>query len=539
MWHSFEPSRFFPEPLQRAVSALTDAVGALAKVSKVTERALKIAQKIAEKASVNPAETALNSLLDEVDRFVGGITGGTQAHAILLPVKRRVIRRSKGSSGIEDFLDPNEPASAYVRRALSAPQSRDVFYNLLAESVADAGDLSRPQFPPDYAVTGVCVLATAETLADLQIPLRLFTTLFQGNLRMAPLGASTPVVQGVRATPVAVRGGVGVVVRWDPLPPVNTAPLLTGELIAAEEIFIIRISAPFTRGWFTWSDLFNKEPSDVVTDLAETKYAKVVARVRNNGFVRSYTDSSELLNPAVTYYYTTCVRTVVNTEVQPMGALSAVVRVARTNPQPSSRLAVPPDWYATPTLTEMFPVINGILNRVRLEGSRLRSITTSNSGGQQLLQQTINQYAALAAQYQATVDETKELTDRLQALSASETPGGLYATTITRSKGGMDAWLAELARRLNDPNDESAPVMTSTSLVLGLVIVAGAPTVPDLAAVVALFEMFFGRGTRNPLRDVVANIGGTGGEPAAQSSSASSRVLGYTPDMLPSRTPTC
>jgi hypothetical protein len=288
----------------------------------------------------------------------------------------------------------------------------------------------------------------------------------------------------------------------------------------------------------TWSDLFNEEPSNNREELPENRGAKVVARIRNNGFVVSFTDSKNLLDPKKTYYYTTCVRYAVDLEVQPMGSLSNVARVERTGPQPSSRQAIPPDWYATSTLAEMFPPLQEAINAVQFGASRLRSITAVNSGGQQLLQQTIQQISAIGQDYQRTIDKTKELTEKLQLLTQEQSPGGIYATTITKSTGGMDAWMAELARRLSDDTDPSAPELSSQAVVIGFVIVAGAPQLPDLSAMIALFELFFGRSTRNPLNAVLEDVDGVPGTPV-QTTAASSPILGYTPDMLPSRTPTC
>lgn len=537
-WHTFEPTQFFPDPLQRAVSALDKAYGAIEKAAGVVEKALRVSQKLAKKAAVNPAEVALRKIAAEVDRFIVGLDTNTTAHAIVIPIRKKVIRRTKGGSGIEDFLNPNEPAYAYVQRAKTAGGGTGVFYTTLVESMADTGDVCRPMFPPDYAVTGACVLAGAETLQDLNVPLRLFTTLFTGNLRSPPGGASAPVVRNLKVMSAPVPGGIGAVLRWDPLPPVNTLPRLTGERIVAEEIFLIRVRQDFTRGWFTWADLFTAEPLDDMSDLQDKGDVKVVARIRNNGFVVSYTDTKNLLGDKDTYYYTACVRYSVNNEVQPMGTLSNVARVTRVGPQPSSRLAVPPDWYATKSLSELFPPLHEAINLVRLEAARLGSRTTTNSGLQQMIEQTISQIQRLVQQYKATIESTKEITERLQTLTAEESPASLHATTITRSRGGMDAWLAELARRLSDTTDESTPSISEDAVVIGFVIVAGAPRLPDLSALIALFELFFGRHQRNPLNNVLNdNLAPDGGQ--GQIPAVNRPVLGYTDAMLPSETPTC
>lgn len=533
-WHTFEPSQFFPDPLQRAVSALDKAYGALEKTASVVDKALKVAKKLATKASVNPGEVALKAIMAEIDKYITGLSSNTTAHAIIIPIRKKVIRRTKGAAAIEDFLSPNEPAYAYVQRAKDTAGGTAAFYNTLIESLADEGDICRPAFPSNYAVTGACVLAGAETLQDLQVPLRLFTTLFAGNMRMPPAATALPVVQNLRVLAAPVRGGVGAVLRWEPLMPVSVTPLLTGERVVAEEIFLIRVRQDFTRGWFAWSDLFNVEPLESVTDLPDKGDVKVVARIRNNGFVVSYIDT-QLLSDKDTYYYTACVRYSLNGVVQPMGSLSNVARVTRSAPQPSSRLAVPPDWYATKSLTELFPPLQEAINTIRAGASRLTSITSVNSGGQQLIQQTIDQIDRLLQQYRDTIAKTAEITERLQLLTAEQSPAGLHATTLTTSAGGMDAWFAELARRLSDTSDPSTPVISNDAVVVGFVIVAGAPRLPELTALITLFEMFFGRHPRNPLAAPLENTTA----PRAQVPAAPRPIVGYTDAMLPSETPTC
>lgn len=539
-WHSFEPTQFFPEPLQRAVSAIDTAFGALTKATGVVEKALRIAATLARTASTNPVETALRTAVSEIDKYVEGLLGNTQCHAILIPIRKQVVRRSPASaSRLNDFLTPGEPGATFVENALVGKAGTGVFFRTLIESVGDAGDINRPDFPSDYAVVGACVLAGAESLNDLQVPFRLFSNLFVGNQRIAPSANTLPVVQNLRVTPAALRGGTGVVLRWDALAPVTNVPLFSDDNIIAKEIFVIRTSLPFQRGFFSWGDLFNDvEPSDSPSDLPVKDQSRVIARLRNHGAVVGYTDSQNLLDPKKTYYYTTCVRYTVNNVVQPMGPLGNVVRVTRTNPAPSTRQATPPDWIASPTLMQMFPPLNEVINQVRLGVSRLGNFTSSNTGPQQLLTQTIDQIQRLIAQWSATVDQANAATDRLQALTAGGTPSGMYSTVISKNTGGMDGWLAELARRLGDTTDTSRPQLSDDAMVVGFIMVAGAPRLPDLSAIKALLELFFGKHPKNPLFDTIRALDGVPGR-AVTSPTASAPILGYDDALNPSTTPTC
>lgn len=539
-WQSFEPTQFFPAPIQRAVAAVDTAFSATLKATAILDKALKVAARVSRQASVNPVEAALRTATAQIDDFLNGVMGNTQCHAILIPIRKRVGRRTPNpASRLDDFLTPIEPAYAFVQSAMTSTAGPQGFYRTLVESVADAGDINRPTFPSNYSVAGACVIAGAETLSDLQVPFRLFSTLFLGNQRL-PLYANVfPVVQNLRVRPAALSGGTGVMLSWDPLPPVSNAPLFTDEVIVSQEIFVIRTSLPFQQGFHSWDDLFaGSQPHDDPTDLQVKGPSRVIARIPNHGFVRGYTDTENLLDPLQTYYYTTCVRYTLNGVVQPMGAFSNVVRVARIRPLPSSRRAIPPDWIATPSIARMFPPLYQSINAVRLGISKLGAYTASNTGGQQMLNQTIAQLDRLDQQWMGTLANIEAVTARLQAITATGTPAGMYSTVIATSNGGIDGWLAELSRRLSDTSDPSRPDLSDQSSVIGFVILAGAPRLPELAGTLALLRLFFGSHPKSPLYNVLQTIDANPA-PAPTTPAAPARVLGYDDALKPSTTPTC
>lgn len=543
-WHSFEPAKIFPAPLQRAVSGLDRATSLASRAGKVVTKALNVLAVRARSASVNPAETALRAALAEIDRFIAGITGGTQVHMVIIPIRKKVLTTApKGAlEAVSDFLDPSEPASTLIARAQSSIAGPGAFLRTLIATTADAGDPARPQFPATFATAGVCLVAGGETLSSLAVPIRLFSSLFGGNVRLAPAANVLPVVQNLRVRTLAVPGGVGAILSWAALSPVRTVPLYVDDVMVAKEIFVIRLTDPPTRGYGTWTDLFpNEEPTDDPENMPDKAPAKVIARLRNHGFVVSYTDSA-LLDPKKTYYYTTCVRYTVDGVVQPMGALSNVVRVTRTAPQPSTARAVPPDWYATDNLAHLMPILEQTLNQVRLGVSRLGSRTTNNSGAQQTLRQTIALLERQVAQWEATNRELADVAERLQAITAlGNAASQVTATVITRGDGGVSGWMAELARRMSDEDDSSRPTLSDQSTVIGVVILAGAPRLPNLSPLIALLNLFFGNVGSNPLLDVARQFGPDAARiDTAPTPGVTGRpVLGYDAAMRPSPEPTC
>lgn len=114
----------------------------------------------------------------------------------------------------------------------------------------------------------------------------------------------------------------------------------------------------------------------------------------------------------------------------------------------------------------------------------------------------------------------------------------MYATVITNPSGGINGWLSELAQRMSDTTDPSRPQLSDQSLVLGFVVVAGAPRLPDLSAMTALFNMFFGSHPKNPLFDILQTMDGKPA-PAPTTPAAPAPILGYDPALNPSTTPTC
>lgn len=539
-WNAFEPAQFFPPAVQSATDALDGAIAAGTASLKLAQKALTIAKALSAKAQTNPVEAALRATLAEIEEFVDGITGNTQCHAILIPIRKKIQRRTPSQLGnFRDLVTNfNDPTYGFIQASRSATAGTPVFWRTLVESVKDVGDTNRPDFPSTYATTGVCVLAAADTLTDLQVPLQLFANLFLGNLRLSPTASVLPVVQDLKVSSGAIQGGTGVSLRWTPLAPVANLPLFTGDTVVAKEIFLVRTSDPLSQGFSNWMDLFIHEPLDSPTDLQEKGNAKVIARIQNHGFVRSYVDTTNVLDPKTTYYYAACVRYTIEGVVQPMGAFSNVVRVSRRAPSRATSRGVPPDWVATPTLLQLIPPLNTVVGRVKLGLSRLGTRTLSNTGNAQLLASTLTQIERLVQTWEQTFSEVQDVTDRLQVITSLGAPGGMYATTITKETGGIDGWLAELAKRLSDETDDSRPQVSDSAVVIGYVIVAGAPRLPELKALRALLELFFGSHPANPLIGIAAAFDGAGNA-ATPTPTASSPVLGYDAALQPAKSPQC
>jgi hypothetical protein len=157
-----------------------------------------------------------------------------------------------------------------------------------------------------------------------------------------------------------------------------------------------------------------------------------------------------------------------------------------------------------------------------------------------MVQQTVRQLERTIQQWEDTNSELSTLSDRLQSITASgNATTGIYATVISKTSGGVPAWLAELSRRLSDDTDDSRPELSDQASVIGVVILAGAPRLPDLSAFLALLNLLFGDKPSNPLLTVLRQIDGNPAEPVSTQTATNGQVLGYDAAMRPSPLPTC
>lgn len=527
-WNTFALDKFFPEEVRSLAEGADTLVSSVTKLFKLVEAALKVTSALASQAASNPVEAALSEILEELESTLEGLLEGTTAHAIMIPLQKQPYGRGEAipaedvdeaeiTPDFDQFLTDNAfyrqtvdditpDAVSFINTSHTALGGNKGFWRALTLSTRDEGDAARPKFPGDYAVTGVAVVYGADTMAELQTNFDTFSQLLHVGDRSDPAARTRPVVQNLKAlaVPVIEEGHIGVLLSWDPLPPVTNFKFFSDEQIISTEIFIIRSTNPQVRGFFSWGDLFSSQPSGSSSDLPEEGDHKVIARVPNDGFVKQYIDSESLVE-GTTYYYTASVRYKVEDEFQPMGPLSAVQRTKHSGRAQSTRKSELPDWWATPSLVQLFPPLEGILGQIHLTLSSFKTRSASSSGIQSVIDQTISQVQGLIKQGEEIVEEFSHATDKLIALSSTEL-AATSATSFSITQGGIDGWLAELGQRLGDTSDPTRPPFDGGELVGGFVIVAGAPSLPSLEPFAAILELFFGSGEDNPLLDALDSV---------------------------------
>jgi len=540
-WTTFGLDNLIPDGVTEIVEAVTTVTGTLNELLTLTKATLEIVKTFASAASSNPVEEILRAAIDEIERFIDGLTQQTAAHAIMIPIQKRPFGIEapdvdRGTPTADELLDegdfngtPGFDTISFVNETNAAVGGNAGFWGALSSSLDDQGDNNKPNFPPNFAVAGVCIVFGAEDYKDLQRNFTVFEQVFDMGNR-ANLSANTrPTAQNVRVRTLPLTQSsparIGVQIDWATIPLVIGFPLYSTEVAVPTEIFVVRSTDNRFREQFAWSQAFSREPQNSQSDLQEEGANKVIARITNDGFVTRYIDDDESLVANQVYYYGICIRYSIDDEVQPMGNFSNIVRARFERPQ-GTRNSVQPDWWGTPSLIALFPGLEGLINTVRLEIARLGSRTTSNSGASAVIDQTLNQINLLIEQGQALLSAIDDTANKLSALTQVELQAATSSTIITVNEGGMSRWMGDLATRLSDESDPTRPPFEDSDLVAGIVIVAGAPTLPNLQPFIDLLSLFFGSDEDNPILDAIA---------AVEVSTRDAETLVFGADMSPSR----
>lgn len=530
----------FTEEVNTILDKGEQVLSKLVDILQVIKDILTIAKLIASLIAGNLIEALIAQLLKEIDQLLEGLLHGTRLHAIIIPIQKQSF-----GIGIEINLDAllktdenvihssaqlsedgkiNNSTTAYsqtnVRDFLNfidtsayAVGGNRGFYRTLAESVQDEGDPNRPLFTDNFAVVGSCLLVGSRSVDTLYRLAVLLNALLRLGDRTDPLRHAFPTIQNLKARVIpitnagSVDGRIGIALSWDPIPPRINFPFYNNEEATIDEIIIVRSTDPVFRQKFTWSEVFN---TNLVNDInvlptSSSGRTKVIKRIKFDGFTVGYVDDDPTLVGGAVYYYTTILRYELNDKFLPLKTFSNTVRVQFVRSLVSAN-SEPPDWIATPSLAELFPILEEIVGLIRL---LLAELTTKSLTGPTLLDQLIEMIEFLIKKGETAVAILREIMDVIRALFNNDI-GGLYATVFTVDYGGINAWNAELARRLSLRNDPSRPPFDDPEdLTTGVVIVGGVPVIGSInvsasmntqkKALETLFNLLFGGGSSKPI----------------------------------------
>ena len=495
-----------------------------------TEKTLKAARVFAELAATNPIEAALRAAIQEIEDFITGIAAQTNAHALFIPIQKRYsgsgfLERGDRFS-LESWLDKAAGEGTYTRDVLryntpetinfinhapSAIGGNAGYWRTFILSLNDAGDYARPLFPENYAVAGVALIAGAKTLGVLGPIIDIIKSFLFAGTRANLMARILPVPRDLKARliPVPDRQIMGVQLDWLPVPPVVIRNIFSTENFKIHDILVIRSTSPLIRQQFEWAQNFDFIPpplgkdDDVVTqhEINEEYETNLIAQIKNTGFIGRYVDTVPLEEDKP-YYYALALLYSIDGELQPVSSLSNVAVVYFRNIMSQTRMSEPPDWFMTPSLIQLFPILNSLVGEMKLFIAKTMTRTTSNNGPANLILQLIEHIQMLVMDAKLLSARLKANERRRQNIVNIER-AGIRTTNIEVPTGGIQAWGQELARRLSDTSDPSRPPYDHDEYVAGVIILAGAPRLPMLRPFRELLERFFGEDLPGPLQEVV------------------------------------
>lgn len=560
-WHALAVNAAFPPALQNAFSALDAGTRAIATALRTSVAGLELARRVARTVDANPAEIALREALSEIDTFLAelAVNGGPTVHVLFVPLNRKkalpgtqVMAQSFRDTTVE-FLRgaADQDAASLVNGALSQTAGMGGFLRTVYTSLADGGDSRRPLFPASFATAGVCLVAGGETYADLVVPARLLAGMFDTRRSRLPLLNHVETVpQNVRVTPIpGVGSNAHAVIRWDAVPPINQIPIGRADVIHNDEIVVVCVEGDIAPGEsLDWESLFagvvlSDDRTSLPRNLAGN--ARVIARLRNHGMTQSYTDTRDL-DARKQRRYVVYLR---ERQVDPrsgddkffMSPPSGAVWMPRTGSSSTrSTRGTPPDWFAVPSVLQALPKLEQGLAEVRTQMSRAASYTAVHTGAGQILDRALTTAEQAIAARAAEVTRVTAVTSQLNALASSTAAvsTGLHTILLTSARGGMSGWMAALAKSLSDTTDPGRPIYSTSAPVIGVVLVAGAPRLPQLASIIALFRLLFGSKKKHPLADLVRQLDPppVSASPAAPSATA---PVAFDAAFRPVTTPQC
>ncbi len=523
-WKAFSAGGFAPKAIRQILTALDLANSVTARALDLTKAQLGLMKVLAYAANANAVELALRAALDECLGYIQGLTANTGAHAIFIPIQKPYTGVSLIDSvpavPIDTWLTAQDNLDSYTREvvAQNTPETINFissayanrggnagYWREFSRSLSDVGDLARPLFPPNYAVTGAAVVVGSSLLGPILGALDLLQLLLRGVGRLDSAYNARPRISDLRAHTVLMplSGKLGVQLAWTPIARVLQQRSISTELYHVKKIAVVRSTDAHLRECFQWHEKIQGFPEEVQLD--ESDETVVVAVLDNDGFISGYVDEVDF-EPGVTYYYALAAQYEIS-GVTFMSAFSNVERVLYRNHAMTTRRSEPPDWFATPSAIQLFPLIHEILSRAEVYIGQLMTRTGLHSGPVQVIERLIQQINMLRADAERIAREFQRLERWLRNISASDF-AGLRATTITVERGGIYEWGTELARRLADRTDPSRPPYDHGELTAGIILVAGAPRLPQLAAIRKIIEILFGDGEEDPRSRAIRVLGG-------------------------------
>jgi hypothetical protein len=433
------------------------------------------------------------------------------AYLLMVPIARRtpipaVVQRTLDNLGLKSLplpdislaefgLDTSRlPAhTATALKGLGHAQGGNAgFLRLVCESLLDEGDPARPQLAHTDYVTGLCVLAGADTIEDLTPFISQVRALLGG---LDPNGAferpGLPVPQGLRAR-VVVGRRPDVLLEWAPQQ-VLTEVATWDTHALVHQFAVIRIDNIAKTSVHTVQELFGT--NKLVPGLTTTD-AHVVAVVDIDPLSPrvprwTYRDGNEITPNEERYYAVSYNVKVGGTGDLMTGdgretgfnTLSSVERVRYdVNANPQNARATAPDWIRTPSCVGLIPPLQGLLNEAV---AYVEQWGSTASGHAELLKEYVAWLSEEILRYERFAARIANSVKLLTQITDGEYKAGVYTRRLETSEadvlagnGGTAFVVNEIAQALTA--SDAPPFQRGEEFVTGFIVIAAAPSLGAL-----------------------------------------------------------
>jgi hypothetical protein len=483
-------------------------------------------------------KTALKAIQTILDKYTDTVA---TVHLLIVPIRKKVpykISSTFAGPQLEDsWLLDDSAGAAQTRRNMEkalriiaeANQGNEGFARTVIESLQDEGDLNRPEYDEEDAVFAVVVLAGAKNIVSILELLQALQAVLGFRMKRSKMIPDTIMAtpQDLRATPVAVPNSqrLGVSLEWKNPPVLQTLAEFDGASVKVKEIAILRSTNDEAVKATHWENFFTSQPSELTESDGTGKddtlkslddETVLIRQMRYFQPINVYVDDDKDLEKNTDYYYTVAFRYAVSDPPSTDGQityttqnyhqLSNVVKVRYQDEAPTTVDSVQPNWYAMTSPLDLIPDLRFYF---QLVNTYVESFLSATTGAATALKSYIDFIASEITRLQnlqkSIVNRLKRIASTLGAITS-----GVYVTTIALDKGGNTGFMQELATRLSDKTDTSAPPYFQHGYTAGFVLLAGAPNPANLESVKTLVSLLLGSsGTKTPFEEAIDTIDNT------------------------------
>jgi len=494
-WETFQLPKI-PGPVSSAVDGLktvaTTVSTALSLVKTVVD-----ALSLFQVASLSASQIAVKAAVATVETAVKSLTSDTGLYVLVVPPRSLVIvpENVKAAFSSNALLHTNvdglrvqamfegeqvsAPTANILNSLFSATGGSAGFVRSVSESFDDEGDSSRPILSDTDAAAGMYIVAGATNIASILPFTSGMSSLLAPGRPTALDAPAIPVPQGLKAKVVT---STDVRLQWTFQQPMVEIPVL-GTFALVTEIAVIRSTSVTLLSAATPQELFGSNKLSVGQKTGDELTEVIAVQAYTGVDLKSTYLDDGAHDSGVGYYYAVSFHVKLGTSVELRNGggtdigfhrLSNVAKVylsKENHGTPRSIEGVPPDWYRTPRVIDLFPAVGNLLNRVASLAVQFGDTTAGYSellkANTKALEQQIKSYSDLASQLTAAATAISSFS----SINLGTVSKRSFAVT-----GGVPAIKKDLVLAFGDTSDPNRPQFDNNEFVSGVVLLATTPS---------------------------------------------------------------